>query len=268
VVAAAILMLAVGGYAGATWQRASLWGDEDRLLLVWAETNPYSARAQVSAAQIWLRRGRPADALAQLEAANERIPDNGLLIGNRLAFRAGLGLLSLDDFEAGARQIRQVHFDPQSTKALELLVDVLNSRPDPDRARVLNDLLRDVRLDLNRTIPTVHHMTLVLQGRLLAGQGRPHEAMPYFEDALEYSRNVDSGLRTVSDLAILGYYAEAWTLLDATEVMLAARDDKDLQRPREIFESDIAGLRAALLEDMELQRPTPEPRKLEHDYVE
>src|SRR5690606_18903396 len=82
-------------YAIATWQHAALWGDEDQLLLVWAHTNPQSTRAQVSAAQTWLRNNDPERALATLEAANTRIPKNALIAANIMAVRAQLGVLTL-----------------------------------------------------------------------------------------------------------------------------------------------------------------------------
>src|SRR5690606_39086546 len=128
-------------YGAATWQHAALWGDEDRLLLVWAAANPESARAQVSAAQVWLKNGRPDQALAVLADASEQVPGSVLWAANTLAFRAELGVLSLAELEGAADLIRNGRFDAQAIRGLEHLVTILNARgPLPDHARVVNDL--------------------------------------------------------------------------------------------------------------------------------
>jgi tetratricopeptide (TPR) repeat protein len=243
-----------GVYAAATWQHAALWGDGDKLLLVWAQSNPGSARAQVSAAQIWLRNGHPERALAQLDSASKRIPGDVLLISNTLAFRAELGLLSVGDLETGARQIRNGRFDAQAMRALEQLVGIVNARaPRPDYTEVLVSLLQSVREDLAGGMPPVHRMTLYLQGLLLAGQGQPDAAMPYLISALEHYGTVDSGLRMVSDLAILGHYREALELLSHCESLLGTAEDSELIVSRQTHHGDIVQLRTALLDDLEAQ---------------
>jgi tetratricopeptide (TPR) repeat protein len=257
-------------YALATWQHAALWGDEDRLLLVWAQMNPTSVRAQTSAAQTWLRRNDAAKAVAILEDADRRLPDNALLISGTLMARAELGTLTLAQLEEGARRIRQVPFDAQAIRALEELVNDLNRRGrQPERAKVLNDLLQGIRHDVGDTIPPVYKKTYYLQGLLLAGQGQPEEALPYFVQALEIYNSVDAGMRMVSDVALLGQFRAALALLSHVEALLGTLDDEQLEVSRGTFESDIARLRASLLMDLDqegaadrLSSLSPESREL------
>jgi hypothetical protein len=245
----------VGGYAIATWQHATLWGDEDKLLLVWAHTNPTSVRAQTSAAQTWSRNNNPQKALAILEEADQRLPGNALLISGVLAARAELGILTVADLKEGAQRIRKVRFDPQAIRALEDLVAMINAKgPQPEYANVLNDLLQGIREDLAGSIPPAHRMTLYLQGLLLAGQGHPDAALPYFVSALDYYHSVDSGLRMVSDLALLGEYHAALEMLSHCEALLGTLGDADLEVSRQTMESEIKRVRANLLTDLENQQ--------------
>lgn len=247
------LVAAFGVYALATWQHATLWGDEDALLLVWAHTNPQSTRAQVTAAQTWLRNGEPERALATLEAANARMPNNALITGNILAVRAQLGLLTLAELEAGARTIRETKFDAQTLRALEILVNLVNDRSlPPDYARIVDELLEGIRDDLDGSIPPVHRMTFFLQGMLHGGQGDREKTLHYFIQALEHYNTVDAGLRMVAELAGFGYYEEGLEMLDRSEALFL-RTDMDAPHQRH-YETAIHQLRMALLEDIDSTR--------------
>lgn len=247
----AVIGTLAAAYALATWQRAALWGDEDRLLLVWAETNPDSDRAQVSAAQIWLRNDRPDNALATLAAAAERMPDSVLININTLAFRAELGLLSVAELESTADRIRAARFDAQGLVGLELLVGILNARaPLPEHARVVGGLLEAVRSNPDGTTAIVRKKTTYLQGVLLAGQGQVDAAMPFLLSAFDLYRSVDSGMRMVADLAGFGHYEQALELLSLTEALLNTQGaaNEPFSEPR--YRSEIERLRDVLRDDI------------------
>lgn len=241
----------IGGHATATWLRASLWGDGDRLTLVWAETNPESDRAQVSAAQTWLRLERPDVALATLESAAQRMPGSVLITVNRLAFQAALGVLSATELEAAAEKILSAPFDAQALVGLEHLVNVLNERgPWHEHARAVLDMLEAIGDVTAESLPVAHRKVVYLQGLLLAGQGQGTAALPYFARAFELYRSVDTGLRIVSDLATLGHYQEALQILSMSEQLLATHGAGDDYFSRQTYESEIRRLRAALLDDL------------------
>jgi protein O-mannosyl-transferase len=245
-------------FAVATWQHAALWGDEDKLLLVAAQSNQNSVRAQISAAQTWMRNNDYAKALEILEAAEQRLPGNVLITSNVLAARAELGILTVEDLTAAAAQIRAGVFDIQAVRALEQLVYVMNSKgPQPAHAKIVNELLQGIRDDLAGRLPPAHRMTLYLQGMLLAGQGQPREAMPYLLGALDVYNSVNSGLRLVSDMAHFGHYEQALELLSRCETLLATLDDSKLEVSRTTFERDIARLRHNLEEDLAKQQAQP-----------
>lgn len=248
---AVLTVLLIGGYATATWLRASLWGDGDRLTLVWAETNPLSDRAQVTAAQAWLRLERPDMALATLESAAERIPDSVLLTVSRLAFQAELSALSVTELKTASQRIANTHFDAQALAGLEHLVKVLNARgPLPEHAEVVLGMLQTIRDTSAESLPVVHRKAAYLQGLLLAGEGQGAASLSYFAHAFELYRSVDTGLRIVSDLATLGHYEEALQILSMSEELLVTQGTAGEYFSRETYESEIERLRAALLEDL------------------
>jgi tetratricopeptide (TPR) repeat protein len=149
-----------------------------------------------------------------------------------------------------------MQFDAQGLKALEHLVGVLNARaPLPRHAEIVGDLLQGIREDLAGSIPAVHRMTTYLQGLLLAGQGQADAAMPYFIRAFELYGRVDSGLRMVSDLAILGHYEEALELLSLSEALLTRQGSANEPFSERRYRSEIERLRAALRDDLQAQAP-------------
>jgi hypothetical protein len=159
-------------------------------------------------------------------------------------------------------RIRAARFDAQALKGLEHLVATLNARaPMPQHAKIVADLLQSIREDSAGRLPIVHRKVTYLKGLLLAGQGQPVSAMPYMTRSFELYRSVDSGLRMVSDLAVLGHYEQALEMLSLSEALLAKEGASDAHFSEATYRSESHRLRAALLEDLER-------RGLEHDHVE
>ena len=244
----------IGGYATATWQGARLWGNEAQLLLVWAETNPHSPRAQVSAAQTWLRMGQPERAFALLEHASREIPDSALLTTNTLSFKAELGVLSPAELATVADHLRRQPFDAQMLKALKYLVESINARaPLPAHTAIVLSLLAGIRDDLQGRVPIADRYTYYLQGLLLSGQGDAGGAYHYLSEALSRYARVETGLHIVSMLATHGHFQEALKILDQSKQVLDAQADRQLDRQRSTYEQEIARLRTTLMDDIAKQ---------------
>ena len=220
-----------GSYAFATWQRAGIWGDEDQLSLVWAETNPESPRAQNGAAQTWLRLGHPERAIAVLERAMANNPDSALLHTSYLAYRANLGSLPAAELSSSLQRIRHQPFDAQMLAALKMLVEVINAKaPAPEHAQVLMSFLESLRNDLKGKVQVAHRYSYYLQGLLLSGQGEGKQALPYFSAALARYKSVETGLQIVSMLATNGQFKEALVLLDQSAQVLKTESDSKIKR--------------------------------------
>lgn len=224
-----------GSYAAATWQQSKIWGSEPDLMLVWAETNPHSPRAQNSAAQTWLRLGQPDRAFAILERAMKDMPDSALLTTSYLSYKAELGNLSVSELHAGVDRLRKQPFDAQMLKSLQYLVEIVNARgPLPDHARIIMDLLAGIRENLHKQVPVAHRYTYYLQGLLLSGQGNGEEAYHYLTEALSHYNSVETGLNIVSMLASHGHFKQALGILEQSEHLLETQIDNDLKRYRSI----------------------------------
>lgn len=247
-----------GSYAMATWQQARIWGNEPQLMLVWAETNPRSPRAQNSAAQTWLRLGQPDRAIAHLERALKEMPDSALLTSNYLSFKAQLGALSVDELTEGADRLRRQPFDAQMLMALKYLVESLNARaPLPEHTAIVIALLAGIRDDLQGRVPVAHRYTYYLQGLLLSGQGDDEGAYRYLSEALSYYQSVETGLHIVSMLATHGHFPQALGVLEQSRRVLETQPDSKLGRKRSTYEQEIARLRDTLQDDLDRAHRTP-----------
>ncbi|MCG5526266.1 hypothetical protein LRB11_15220 [Ectothiorhodospira haloalkaliphila] len=242
----------IGSYAAATWQRASLWGDENQLMLVWAEMNPDSPRAQTTAAQTLIRMGEPELAFWHLEQAMQRMPDSGLLTMNHMALRLGQGQLSAAELENGLSRLLEQAFDPQMLAGLRHLVETINRiKPSDAHKEVMFEGLQSIREHLDGRLSVAHRLSFYLQGQLLSSHDQGVEALEYFQKALRYYQSTESALDMVSKLAIDGHFHQALELLGEAEKVLANESDRDLRRGRSTYEMEIERLRGHLLEDIE-----------------
>ena len=240
-----------GTYAIATWQGARLWGNENQLMLVWAEMNPLSPRAQSSAVQALLQMGKPSEAYVRMEQALRKIPDSSLLTSSYLSLKANLGVLNTSEFTELANRLRQQPFDAQMLRALEHLVDTLNTNaPLPEHSAIMMSLLSGLRDDLKGRVSVAHRYTYYLQALLLLDQCDGNKAYPYFKEALSHYRRVQTGLYIVSLLATRGYYQQAMDILDHLKEVLDVQPDSALDRQRDTYKQEIVRLRNILQKDM------------------
>lgn len=240
-----------GSYAAATWQWASIWGDENQLMLVWAETNPYSPRAQNSAAQTWLRLGRPELAINHLEQAIKDLPDSSLLTGTYLSLKAHLGILTADEFRNKATHLRQQPFDAQMLGTLRQLVEIINAgAPLPEYSNIMMQLLEGIRDDLRDRVPVARRFTYYLQGLLLSGQNDGDGAYRHFDKALSYYNKVGACLDMMSVLARYKHFQQALDILNRCEQLLETQADHTMSLQRSTYQQEIARLRITLQKDI------------------
>ena len=107
--AAVRMMLAIAlplGFAGMTWMRAGLWGDERAQAIIWADRNPDSPRAQAYAAQVELEHGQVSAANLRLERALSKHPGELQLTLNMLGAKCSSGALAPGDVERAEIALR------------------------------------------------------------------------------------------------------------------------------------------------------------------
>jgi tetratricopeptide (TPR) repeat protein len=194
--------------ASLTLQRASLWGDSYRQALVWAATNPDSARAQTNAALYEMARQRPRLAAARLRNALEnhphdlQIPTN--LIGaecrldalrpqtmqaarRALATTRAGGTLGFDWFNTAIDMAKRHQCGGLDFAAVQSLLDAARANPYWQRNPGL-------KADLAH-----------LQGMLDLAEGHPRGTLSQFNRALALNPRTEAALKQAAILGSNGF---------------------------------------------------------------
>lgn len=248
-IATLVVVALVGSFTLATWQRATLWGDEELLYTIWAENNPHSARAQISYFYLLTARGEYAYGIARLRGAMDDNPESSILTGVYLANRAARGQIAAEEFREMTARMRMQRFNREQPQVLRLLVNALNANtPVPEHSEIMLEFLDAWRADWGN-IRTVREQAPYLQGVLLSGQGEPDQALERFLEALERINTTESGLNMASTLAGHGHHAQALAILDATAAVLAELPDSALRQSRDRLQFEIERLHGLITEE-------------------
>ncbi len=253
----AVSALAIlGTLAFLTHQRATLWGDAEKLEIYWALAAPDSPRAQNALANFYARMGDAAQAETVITQAIARLPNSPLLTMSRLLQKVYLGTATPEDFTwAGERLVRQP-FDAQAVMALRTLVDqaLRQDRPGWYRSATLTLIDQLAENPAFNRFPLFLRFIPYLKARLLLADGRVDEAEAFFREAMRRYANIDSSMQMVAETANAGYYAHAARLLDDAEALYRQQPETSLKFPRRIYDREIARIRAQLEELIHAQR--------------
>ena len=252
----AVSALAIlGTLAFLTHQRATLWGDAEKLEIYWALAAPDSPRAQNALANFYARMGDAAQAETVITQAIARLPNSPLLTMSRLLQKVYLGTATPEDFTwAGERLVRQP-FDAQAVMALRTLVDqaLRQDRPGWYRSATLTLIDQLAENPAFNRFPLFLRFIPYLKARLLLADGRVDEAEAFFREAMRRYANIDSSMQMVAETANAGYYAHAARLLDDAEALYRQQPETSLKFPRRIYDREIARIRAQLEEGIHAQ---------------
>ncbi len=236
-----------------TAQRADLWGHPDELILLWAEKNPYSPRAQRSAAIALDRMGNTDLALQGLERAIRDIPDNLPLRLHHLIIKSLYTGVSADELKQTRNLVSKLPYDFRTYKLLEAFVEVVISKRTlgitPDDAHELLNSLADNPMALEYAGP--RRQLLHLHGVLYAAQKKPAKALESFDRSLDTMGDVEAGLLQVAILASHKMYAEALAHLATTQLILRSAHENQLKHSREFYASEMARLEEVIKADLQ-----------------
>jgi len=257
VATAAILIL----LAGTTYQRATLWGDTNRLQAYWAAHSENSPRAQNAIAAMLLENGQIDAARHHLEAATTRLPESALLNVSLLIDRITAGQAEPTHFAATAERLLTQPFDAQAVKALDLLVEVVSTPPrNPAYLSATRTIIEAVSANAAYAqFPLFTRFAPYLLARLAVAEGRPTEALAQFKLAMRRYNETDAALSMVANMARGGYYREALVLLDDAERVFLSQLPRTLKRSPETYRKEITRLRANL--EADLARPPSAEKK-------
>lgn len=248
-VAGVVALIALTVLLGA---RAQLWSDRARLYLTWAEENPASPRAQLSAANILEKAGAHTQAVRHMGQAVERLPGSLALRLHqvRLAAREG-ETLQRDAVDELLHLASTARFSNEALVGARMLSGSVmggqGAPPLPASAmlKVWQALQENERFTTTERIRTqIMHQ----RGRLLASMGRPDAAMVLFEQTLRSRGEVEAGLMQMAILAAHGYFcrarehlreAEGYMDTDPRAVNNAEYYRKEIDRLYGVLEEDI-----------------------------
>jgi tetratricopeptide (TPR) repeat protein len=226
-------------------------------MLVWAESNRYSVRAQGFAAEELVRLGRPDLAEQRLILAIRDIPDSAALHVHLLVRKVLTSGVTPADFHHVMRAIQQLPYDSQVMHLLGVLTDFfIKGKTKAITHQNLLDLLQTISEHPDyRNRPAVTRLTDQLRGLVHTRQKQADEALRYFASALEQYRNVETGLAQTAVLASQGLYAAALENLQLARDILKNQPNSTLKRSRAEYEQEIARLQQLLEEDLAQSNP-------------
>lgn len=234
-----------------TWQRASLWGKTDELILVWADRNHTSVRAQRAAALQLESMGRSDIALRVIANAIGTMPDDILLRLHYLWLKSIYYHVDEEEFAAQLSAISRLYFDFRGFEILRTFVEsVASGRASgirPDDMHVLLDRL--VPLPEISHSPGPARQIAHLHGLLYVHQNKPEAALESFNRAIDAIADVEAGLAQVAILGSRGLFDQALAHLERTEQALGQQNPNTLKRTYPEYRSEILRLRRVLSED-------------------
>ena len=249
VFAIAALILAL--FAFFTWQRASLWGDTEKLQLYWAYENLDSPRAHNHISGYLIRTGRFEEADRHSQEAIARLPDSTLLNLGWLLQRIYAHQASEADFELAGKRLAKQPADPQAVMAMRSIVDkvVMPGIADSYRDWTLH-LLDAAQVNSKYgNFNEFRRLVPYLKGRVYLAKLDSDKACKKFQVAMTLYDDADSGLAMVAEAASYRFYACAHILLKQAEGVLEKQEDGRLKRSRAQYGKEIVGLRKTMDED-------------------
>ncbi|MFT3806892.1 tetratricopeptide repeat protein [Arenimonas sp.] len=205
-----------------TWQRASLWGQPDRLAQLWAARNPDSPRAQANAALALMGQKQPELAARILLPLWQARPYELQLAFNYVNARCAMGGITTQEAEAVARSLRGSDGEDLLTHrwlSRSLGAAAGNACPGMDLSTVERWISAARANPHIARIGQIDQTLEPLLGELAVHRGDPDLALQHYRKALRSQPNPDFAARMVAFLAAHGHYAQALALLDEYETI-------------------------------------------------
>lgn len=254
-----------------TWQRALLWGDPQRMALVWAAQNPDSPRAQATAAMTLMSAGRPAQAAMALKPQLQARSDEPQLAFTYADARCASGGLDQGDIATVAYGLRNTHAGAVLVHRWldqSIATATAGNCPGLDLPVIARWLTaaRD-NPALLRGEANLAELAM-LDGQLALRRGDADTAQAHFRTALAHLPSPDLAARAVATLGAHGHPRQGLALLDGYLAEGFARrpvrsgmgrlHDRILER-QGWWAHEFAVLRGKLLADLETHAPGSAP---------
>ena len=201
-------LIMVLGLATMTYAGAQLWGDTNNQALVWAELNPDSPRAQVNAADMEMKGGRPNLAIQRLQPLLTRYPDQVQIALNLFAAECLQGIVNPTTRTAARTSLKTAR-DPGVLLIswFSRVIDQTANPPCPQLTPSTVDSLLDAALSNKylKEIPGRRQDVFYLKGLLALKQQHPDLALSNFNRALDLQVRAALALQQAALLGASGY---------------------------------------------------------------
>jgi tetratricopeptide (TPR) repeat protein len=203
----AIAVVSIIVLAGLTWTKSQVWGDPRMQGLVWAKINPDSPRAQGLAANIETMYGHYDEAIARLQNAARRMPDDPLITLNILATECARGAIS------EATWTKVLHSLEYSKSSPLYMDNWLESTVDEARVGACEGLTLPrlkqalAAISANRLAPGRENQKLKsehIAGLIALAENRPEEALDHFNHAIPNPSDRGYALAQAASLGMAG----------------------------------------------------------------
>lgn len=231
------------------WARADLWADRTNLYLTWANENPESPRAQLAAVNVLQQSGATEVAIDRLRKGISHNPESLALQAHLTRMLAGTGNLPSEEFRRVLALAKTAEFEGEAVVALRRLASELSASNSKTVSRSALVTLWE-NLKSNDNYYSVGTMRTLIEhelGSLYAAMRNESLAVQHFNNALEASSRVQTGMMQAAILASNRYYCPALDQLDQAEQLLD--EDPDVRRNRDYFAHEIERLRTLMNRD-------------------
>jgi len=194
--------------------------------MVWAEKNPLSPRAQLSASNVLHQTGNQEFAINVLESAILRLPDSLELRLQYLRVTGADAGLKHRELKAIDQLALSASYSNEVIIALRHLTGEVLAGKNPAMTRpnllaTWNALARNPAYNSSNSVSALIAHQL---GLIQAFSGNGQQAVDHFNRALRLSRNPGTGLSQAAILATEFFWCEALDQLDRAEELLANPD--------------------------------------------
>lgn len=204
-----------------TWQRAQLWSNTTKLLIYWAQNNPYSVRAQIGYADILMSVGQYPKAHQVLEDTIKVNP-KAILVIKQFSQNISTQQDRLEDLQKIEYLIFNERADGSTIWALRDLTQQIKSNTEAankygnEYIQLLNRLHDNASY---RNFKDFLALSKYMEAQIYIGQHRPREAYISFYEAAKAYKDLSAALAMVAELANYGYREQALQLLSEIDVI-------------------------------------------------
>ncbi|WP_460232238.1 tetratricopeptide repeat protein [Aurantivibrio plasticivorans] len=233
---------------------AVVWSNYPSLALSWAQKAPMSSRAQQQAAQVLFDLGQHEKAMATLERAIDRIPNDMTLRMWKIIYSCRYTQMNSLDLLALQKLSKNSIYDLRAFNLYQLFVDEAAQGKcnglSLDEVKVVLHGLMALPANANPKSGRFSQLQY-LNGRLAVYQAEPDFALKYFKSSLRARSGPGKAMNMAAFLASKQYYLEAMILSDIAMSYVEDGNVGSTNRDRDTLGKDIAVFQEILRTQMQ-----------------